>query len=165
MVAGGVALGATLAGLGIANAQTDGSTTTTAPAGSVPEKGEEEGRRVKPFRHHDKLDRFGAGPGIHGEFTTRGRDGGFQTIATQRGEVTEVSASSLTVKSEDGFTRTYAVDDNTLVAAGDDGIADVKVGDKVAVTAVVVDGKASAVDVRDATQVRALRDRWAPGRR
>jgi hypothetical protein len=111
--------------------------------------------------HH----RMGAhGMGIHGEFVTPAPGGGYQTLATQRGEVTSVSASSLTVKSEDGFSRTYVIDDNTMVNAGNDGIADVKTGDEVHVMALVKDGKASAVDVRDATRARALGERWHEGR-
>ena len=122
-MAGGVALGLTLAGLGVAAAQTDGSTPAPAPAA----------------------------PG-----------GGYQTIATQRGEVTDVNDSSIAVKSEDGFTRTYSVDDNTLVNAGNQGIADVKKGDQVHVKAIVKDGKAAAVQVNDGTQVGRIHDRWMP---
>ena len=160
IVAVGAAVGLTLAGLGIAAAQTDEPSTTTTTPGAP----DQAPRKERPLRH--KLGHpFRQGPGIHGEFTTRTRDGGYQTIATQVGEVTAVSASSITVKSEDGFTRTYAVDDNTLVNAGNDGIADVKTGDDVSITALVVDGKASAVEVDDGTRVRELRDRWAPAPR
>jgi hypothetical protein len=106
----------------------------------------------------------GMGMGIHGEFTTPAPGGGYQTLATQVGEVTAVSATSVTVKSEDGFSRTYTVNDDTLVNAGNDGIADVKSGDDVRVVALVVDGKANAVDVMDATKVGALRDKWQPPR-
>ncbi|HEX7168136.1 MAG TPA: hypothetical protein VF230_14250, partial [Acidimicrobiales bacterium] len=106
----------------------------------------------------------GMGMGIHGEFTTRAPGGGFQTLATQHGDVTAVSASSLTVKSEDGFSRTYVVNDDTLVNAGDEGIADVEVGDKVHVMAVVKDGTASAVKVHDGTQIRASHEKWQPRR-
>lgn len=106
---------------------------------------------------------FGMG-GIHGEFTTRAPGGGYQTIATQNGEVTAVSASSITVKSEDGYTRTYGVDDNTLVNAGNNGIADVKTGDTVRVTAIVSGNTRRAVDIVDGTNVQASRGRWMPPR-
>jgi hypothetical protein len=158
-VAAGAAVALLVAGFGVAAAQSDSSTTTTAPP--APE--------AKPwgrgfgFGHHGGFGR-GFGFGIHGEVTTRAPGGGYQTIATQVGEVTAVSSSSLTVKSEDGFSRTYAVDDNTLVNAGNEGIGDVKKGDQVAVVALVSDGKASAVDVRDITQVGRLRQRWLPPR-
>ena len=160
LVAAGAAFGMTLAGLGIAAAQTDTSTTTTPPTTGAPDA--QQAPALKPGklggRHHGR----GLGMGIHGEFTTRAPGGGYQTIATQVGEVSEVSRSSLTVRSEDGYSRTYAVDDNTLVNAGNDGIADVRQGDQVHVTAVVRDGRASAVSVDDATRVRELRGRWMP---
>ncbi len=155
LVAAGAALGLTLAGLGMAAAQTE-SPTTTAPAARPDDRGP--GNKGPGGRH-------GMGMGIHGEFTARAPGGGYQTLATQVGEVTGVSSSSITVKSEDGFSREYGVDDNTMVNAGNEGIADVKQGDQVRVMAVVKDGKANAVDVRDVTKARELRDRWAPPRR
>lgn len=158
LVAAGAAVGLTLAGLGVAAAQTDEQAPTAAkpPAAQAP-----------PMGHHGP-----GGPGghkammgaLHGEFTTKAPGGGYQTLATQVGEVTAVSAGSITVKSEDGYSRTYSVDDGTLVNAGNNGIADVKDGDNVHVTAVVADGKARAVDIDDGTQVRELRGRWAPPR-
>ena len=51
------------------------------------------------------------GPAIHGEQTVRKPGGGYQTLANQVGEVTSVSKSSIAVKSEDGYARTYTVDD------------------------------------------------------
>ena len=160
LVAAGAAVGMTLAGLGIAAAQTDSSTTTApptaAPDAAQPAPAPMPGKLGRGHRGH------GMGMGIHGEFTTRAPGGGYQTIATQVGEVSEASRSSLTVRSEDGFSRTYNVDDNTLVNAGNDGIGDVKQGDQVRVTAVVRDGRASAVAVTDATRVRELRGRWMP---
>ena len=155
LVATGAAVGLTLAGLGIAGAQTDEAPPTTeAPADdAAPRKG--------PGHRGHK----GMGMGIHGEFTTKAPNGGYQTLAHQVGEVTAVNADSVTVKSEDGFSRTYSVDDGTLVNAGNNGIADVKTTDKVRVTAVVADRKARAVDIDDATQVKELRSRWAPPRR
>ena len=158
LVAAGLVGGVVLAGFATANAQTDptpspsqGTTTQDLPKGGPGGRGHGPGRGP-------------GGMGIHGEFVTAAPNGGWQTIATQKGEVTAVSATSLTVKSEDGYSRTYSVDDTTLVNAGNEGIADVKTGDDVHVMAIVTDGKAAAVDVRDGTQVGALRERWAPGR-
>jgi hypothetical protein len=104
----------------------------------------------------------GFGMGIHGEFTARKPGGGYQTIASQVGEVTAVSHDSITLKSEDGYTRTYVVDDNTLVNAGNDGIDDVKKGDNVRVAAIVSGGSAHAVEIMDGTNISHLRERWAP---
>ena len=158
LVAAGAAVGLALAGLGVAVAQTDGSTTAP-PAHSEAPGPRQGGPGHRGFGHRG----FGMG-GIHGEFTTRAPGGGYQTIASQVGEVSEVSASAVTAKSEDGFSRTYGVDDNTLVNAGNSGIGDVKQGDHVRVMAVVRDGKASAVDLNDGTQVGQLRSRWMPPR-
>ena len=174
LVAAGAAFGMTLAGLGIADAQTDGTTTAPpdpsveqAPAPGPDERAE--GRKRRPLaglRGVAPHKPFGAGgPGIHGEFTTRGPDGGFQVIATQEGEVTAVSGSSITVKSVDDYSRTYVVNDDTLVNAGKDGIADVARGDRVHVVAVVTDGNAAAKSVFDITKIRESRERWHPAPR
>ncbi|TMK85184.1 MAG: hypothetical protein E6G44_07915 [Actinobacteria bacterium] len=161
----GLVIGIAVASLTAAGAQTGSSSPSPDAEGSVPgslRKGYGHGR----FGHEGfgpelgfRL-RFGA---IHGEFTIRGPNGAYQTLATQLGTVTSVSASSIAVKSEDGFSRTYAVNDNTLVDAGNNGIADVKSGDTVRVVATVSGGKATAVEVIDATNVRRLRGRWLPG--
>ena len=154
LVATGAAVGLTLAGLGVAGAQTE-EAPTQAPADEAPAHAMGRG----PGGH------TGMGMGaLHGEFTTKAPAGGYQTLATQVGEVTEAGATSVTVKSEDGFSRAYSVDDGTMVNAGNNGIADVKPGDKVRVTAVVADGKARAVDIHDGTQAKELRGRWAPPR-
>jgi hypothetical protein len=73
--------------------------------------------------------------------------------------VQSVSGSSITVKSEDGFTHTYSVDNNTLVAAGNNGISDVAKGDTVRVLAV---GNA-AKQIVDATKVQSLRQKYWGG--
>ncbi|HEV7865250.1 MAG TPA: hypothetical protein VGR20_21320 [Acidimicrobiia bacterium] len=104
---------------------------------------------------------FGRFDGLHGEFTIRKPDGnGFQTAATQTGEVTAVSPSSITVKSEDGFSRTYSVDENTFVGSGRDGIGTVKTGDTVRIAGVVEDGKAKAAAVLDSTNLGKLGEHW-----
>ncbi|WP_240760748.1 hypothetical protein [Mycolicibacterium sp. CR10] len=44
---------------------------------------------------------------LHGQFVVAGDSGGYTTVLTQTGTVTESSASSVTVRSEDGFSQTY----------------------------------------------------------
>ena len=172
LVAAGAAVGMVLAGIGISAAQTSGSDTSTTTAAEQPAPAAEGDVALGPgpgrWGHrgpggHGGPGGFGKGA-IHGEFTVKNGDDGYRTLATQRGEVTAVSSSSITVKSEDGFSRSYTVNDDTLVNAGNDGIEDVKDGDTVHVTAVVEDGKARAVDIHDGTQVKALRDKWMPER-
>jgi hypothetical protein len=165
LVAVGVAVGFILAGLGVAAAQTSSSTTTPEPGSSSTVPNAEAPAPGPGFKGHGFRHGFGLGLGaLHGEFTTPAPGGGYQTLATQAGQVTSVDASSIAVKSEDGFTRTYSVDDNTIVTAGNNGIADVKSGDDVHVIGVVEDGKARAVEVIDITNVKTLGEKWRPPR-
>lgn len=104
---------------------------------------------------------FGRFGGLHGEFTIKKPDGsGYETVATQTGEVTAVSPSSITVKSEDGFSRTYSVDENTVVGSGRDGIGSVKTGDTVHIAGLVDGGKASAAAIMDSTSLGKIGEHW-----
>jgi VCBS repeat-containing protein len=103
---------------------------------------------------------FGIGGALHGEFTVEKDGGGYQTVATQNGEVTAVSKDSITVKSADGYSRTYTVTADTLVNATRDGISSIKNGNTVSVQATVADGKATAARVSDGTQRDAAREKW-----
>lgn len=145
--AAGLIAGLVLSQLNIAGAQ------TPSPSPSI--KGKLHGGFGKGFGNKG----FGFGGALHGQFTAPAPNGGVQTILVQRGTVESVSGSSITVKSDDGYTHTYGVDNNTLVAAGNNGIADVAKGDTVRVLAV---GNA-AKEIVDATKVQSLRQKyWAP---
>jgi hypothetical protein len=74
--------------------------------------------------------------------------------------VTAVSKDSITVKSEDGFSRTYSITEDTLVNAARDGIDDVKNGNTVNVFAVVANGKATAAQINDGTVRGAAGQKW-----
>jgi hypothetical protein len=58
-----------------------------------------------------------AGPGpvavgatsLHGEFVVSDGAGGYTTMLTQTGTVTTISATSITARSDDGYTQTYAM--------------------------------------------------------
>jgi len=165
----GVVGGLAITGLGVAAAQTD-STPPPSTTEKAPEADETKPDMGGKFHGRDKGRPFpGRGPGfgpgfgaIHGEFTTRQPDGTFRTVATQTGEATAVSQDEITVKSEDGFSRTYVVDEETFVGAGRDGIGDVKTGDEVHVMAVVDDGTAKARRLTDATNLRRFAEKWGP---
>ncbi|GAB3825210.1 hypothetical protein [Kribbella italica] len=110
-----------------------------------------------PGRHGE----FGLGMGaLHGEFVVEKEGGGYQTVATQRGEVTAVSKDKLTVKSADGYSREYTLTEDTLVNAARDGIDDVKTGNQVTVSAVVANNVATATTVNDGTTRDAAREKW-----
>ncbi|MFI7706856.1 hypothetical protein [Nonomuraea sp. NPDC049480] len=110
------------------------------------------------------------GPALHGEFVVPDGDGKYVTVATQYGDVTAVDQDSITVKSEDGYTKEYAVNGDTRINRGDEGIAAVKTGQKVRVMAKVDGGTATAVAIHDTTlrEGRGWRggkgDRWHHGR-
>ena len=164
VVAGALALGLSVAALTRAGAQAPSPTPSATKAPS--EKAwPGEGMRGLRGIDHGKLGIGGirgfGGPGIHGELTTK-KPGGYQTLATQTGEVTSVSSSSIAVKSEDGFSRTYSVDDTTGVMAGNEGIADVKKGDSVRVLAVVEGDKARSLHVIDLSNLKELRGKLKP---
>jgi hypothetical protein len=161
-------------GIGAAVAQTGGSTSTTQPPANGapalpggPGGGPDGGPgRAGGMRGPGGFGHKGAmgGPmgAIHGEFVVPNGSGGYRTIDTQRGQVTSVSSDSITVKSADNFSKTYGVDKNTVVDSGRDGIANVKNGDTVLVTAGVDSGNASAMSINDATTLGAIRQHWNP---
>ncbi len=85
---------------------------------------------------------FGGGIGggfpgapVHGTLVVPVSGGGYQTEDVQRGKVTAISSSSVTVVSADKFKKTYRVTGSTSVNAGNGGLSGVKVGDQVSLTA------------------------------
>ncbi|MGP3960266.1 hypothetical protein ACTWPT_30080 [Nonomuraea sp. 3N208] len=91
------------------------------------------------------------GHSIHGEFVVPDGTGKYVTVATQYGDVTAIDQDSVTVKSEDGYTREYVVNGDTRINRGGDGIDAVKTGQKVMVRATVEGGTATAVAIHDTT--------------
>lgn len=162
-------MGGTFVAFTAAGAQTDPGTESV-PGDARREKveaGSKDRLRPGPGRK-GHFGPFLRGPGraLHGEFTTKKPDGGFQTHATQVGEVTAVSSSSTTVKSEDGFTRTYTVNGDTKVRpATDDGIGGIAEGETVHVMALVEGDKARAVAVVDIAALKELRGEPREGQR
>ena len=113
--------------------------------------------------------RTGMGPGglgglgglgggvVHGQLTVPKSGGGYQTVDVQQGTATTVTTTSVTVKSADGYTASYAVTSKTVVDAESAGIGSVKKGDTVFVTATVSGSTATAASITDVTAVRAGR--------
>jgi hypothetical protein len=154
LILAGVAVVALLGGAGVAMAATSGSPAsgTASPAGGTAAT---PSPSVRPaFPHQGRPGGFGFGFGgpfgaVHGQFVVPRSGGGYQTIDTQRGSVTAVSATSITVKSADGFVKTYQVASSTNVDGKRDGIAAVKTGHRVAVTATVSGSTDTAVSILD----------------
>jgi hypothetical protein len=148
--AGGVAWAATNA-----DPTPSPSASPSAPNGTEPAK-PGPGGPGGPGRHGE----FGPGRALHGEFTVEKDGGGYQTVATQTGQVTAVSKDAITVKSADGYSKEYVVTADTLVNATRDGITSIKTGNTVSVQAVVADGKSTATNVSDGTQRDASQQKW-----
>jgi hypothetical protein len=122
------------------------------PAGGTVATPSPSARPASP--HQGRPGGFGFGFGgpfgaVHGQFVVPRAGGGYQTIDTQRGSVTAVSATSITVKSADGFSKTYQVVSSTNVDARQNGIAAVKTGHQVMVTATDGGSTATAVSILD----------------
>jgi hypothetical protein len=65
---------------------------------------------------------------LHGEFVVSDGNSGYTTELMQNGDVTAISDSSVTVKSDDGYTKTYTIESSTDVS-------DIATGDEVMVVA------------------------------
>lgn len=102
-----------------------------------------------PGKHGGHGPRGGFPGAIHGTFVVPNQDGtGYQTVQMQRGTVTAVSATSISVKSDDGFTATYVVDADTKVNR-DGAIADITADADVMVMATVDGATATAQRIVD----------------
>lgn len=87
----------------------------------------------------------------HGELTLRAKNG-TRVVDVQRGTVTAVSPTSISVRSADGFTATYAVASTSKVTSKGtvSAIADVHAGDDVSVAALKNGGTDTVLHLRDA---------------
>ena len=98
-----------------------------------------------------------AGPGaarsriLHGQFVRPAPGGGYQTVLIQSGVITAVSQSAITLRSPDGYRRTYQVTGSTIVDAQRGGIGSVRRGNSAALLAVGTGRTATAVRIRDLT--------------
>jgi hypothetical protein len=85
---------------------------------------------------------------LHGEFVVPDGSGGYSTVLTQTGAVTAISPTSITVRSEDGYSQTYVIP-NT---AGDAGVP-FAVNDQVVVHATRTGQTAIITNIGNAQQV------------
>ena len=72
---------------------------------------------------------------LHSQATVETPDGTTKVVVSQTGDITDISDSTITVKSSDGFEATYTVDKNTRISLnGSDGaMSSLKTGDSVRV--------------------------------
>ena len=167
-----------LAGAGVAVAATSSSSPTPTPSASPSPSGRTAvpgmPRSARPdpatppkgaWRIHDGPGPFGpafGGPGmlgglfgaVHGTVVVPKSGGGYQNVAFQNGKVTAVSSTSITLRSADGYSRTYPVTSSTNVNAQRDGIGSIKVGNQVVVTATVSGSTTTVIRIIDVTQLQ-----------
>ncbi|MGH3828000.1 MAG: DUF5666 domain-containing protein, partial [Pseudonocardiaceae bacterium] len=86
----------------------------------------------------------------HGEATVD-TDHGYQVVDLQRGVVASANSGQLTVRSADGFSATYVVDNSTKVhkGPGSSDISQVLANDRVTVVATKAGGTATATRIGD----------------
>jgi preprotein translocase subunit YajC len=129
------AAAAIVVGAGTAAFATSGSG-TTGGSGSSSSAHNGNSAAMKKLRHKRLLTHL-----VHGQIVTHGSDG-YITHSGIRGTATAVTATSITVKADDGFTQTFTLSKDTRVrerpasgkgkaTAGT--LSDLKSGDKVAV--------------------------------
>ncbi|MFI5935137.1 hypothetical protein [Actinoplanes sp. NPDC051494] len=92
----------------------------------------------------------GMAASLHGTAVVSDGNGGYVTQESQTGTVSAVSADSISVKSEDGYTRTYVLTSATSVDAGQSRISDVATGHTVRVVATTSGDTATATMLTDA---------------
>lgn len=143
LLAGVVALALTGTGVAIAWSATDSPSPSPSPSETASGKQDRKQDKAQRPQH------------LHSESVVKKADGTFETILSQQGTVDAVSPTSVTVKSEDGFTQSYAVNADTKIikfpapaadgsaATGDDGkrlkpsavtMAEIATGDAVRVS-------------------------------
>ncbi len=93
--------------VGVAMAADSGSASPSPSASSSANPGD------PPGAGHQKLHSLRS-RALHGEFVVQTKDG-VKTVELQKGTVTAVSTTSVTVKSSDGFTVTWTINDQTKV--------------------------------------------------
>jgi hypothetical protein len=159
-----VAAAALFTGAGVAMAATSGGSPPSAVAGltatPTPSSSSLPGRMhgAGPYRRAGGWLGGGSRPGgpgvggfgaVHGQFVVAKPGGGYQTIDTQRGSVTAVTGSSITVRSSGGFVTTYQVPSTAHVNAQRAGISSIKTGNQVVVVATVTGSTATATSILD----------------
>jgi hypothetical protein len=172
LVVAGIAVLGLLGGAGAALATT-GSRTAPPSASAVaanpsPSPTPTPAAGVPRWRSGQGARGFGAAGGmfgtVHGQIVVARPSGGYETVDIQTGQVTAVSATSITLKSADGFAHTYAITGSTMVDAQRDGIGSVKVGNQVSLSATVAASTATAVSIQDITLIQQGRQAFShPG--
>lgn len=136
LLGGGFVAGAVVSQLGTATAAS--STPSPRASGAPMPYGGPMLRFGERLRGLPPLGGPGLGVGgkvLHSEATVQTPDGTTKVVVSQSGDITDISDSTITVKSNDGFDATYTIDKNTRISLnGNDGaVSSLKKGDTVRV--------------------------------
>ncbi len=94
---------------------------------------------------------------LHGDFVVSDGKGGYSTERLQTGEITEISATSVSLTSKDGYKQVYTIDSSTRKTG------DPKIGETVTVTAKVSGDTATATTLGKAGQNQRGQNGGQPG--
>ncbi|MBQ1048538.1 hypothetical protein KBX50_08705 [Micromonospora sp. C51] len=138
--------GQALAALGLDPAELDPDATVAAPVEPTPSAANKRKERVEEWRKRRAARVLLRKNTLHGDVVVQTKDGGTKTVSVQRGEVTDLADGKITVKSTDGFTRTWTFTDDLRVIERRKSIAatDIKVGTKLGVAGTVNGEQAQA---------------------
>ncbi len=132
IIAAGISTIALAGGVGVGIASADPSSSPT-PSASPTSSASPSTQATPLPKADDRKKRDLASRALHGEATLGGKQA--RVVVFQRGTVTTVDHTSVTVISLDGFTATYLLADTTKIRRGKDKIAagDIKTADRVRV--------------------------------
>jgi hypothetical protein len=142
------------AGIATATNSTSSSTATGASAAGGQGPGGAQGQRVPAPGGQfggppGGRTAFGLGGALHGQFVVADGNGGYLTAEIQTGQVSAASATSITVVSSDGYTRSYTVGPSTPAGNGNGSASQVATGHTVSVQATVSGQTATATQIVD----------------
>ncbi|MEV2237883.1 hypothetical protein [Micromonospora sp. NPDC049891] len=138
--------GQALAALGLDPEELDPEASAAAPVEPTPSAGRKRQERVEEWRKRRAARVLLRQNTLHGEVVVQTREGGTKTVAVQRGEVTALADDAITVKSTDGFTRTWTFAEDLRVVERRKSITsnDIKVGTKLGVAGAINGDQAQA---------------------
>jgi hypothetical protein len=148
----GLILGGT--GIGFAAASSSSSSSST-PSTTTPDNGPHAKGRMHGFGRF-LAPGFGlkfGGDLVHGQATIH-TSSGYKTVYFQVGSASDISSTSITVTSSDGFTQVYTVDPSTVVDAQRDGISSIAAKDQVRIFATKSGSTETAVNIVDVTKLQ-----------
>jgi hypothetical protein len=95
---------------------------------------------------HDNATRAAAhdSASLHGEYVVANGSGGFETMISQTGRVTAISSTSVTARSNDGYSQTYVI-----AAAGAAATRPFHVGDEVTIDATRTGQTATVIGISE----------------